>query len=53
MRDDKAGEHELVDVCRQVVVQEERPVVEEERDVVKEEATKEDFPSFNELLEDI
>ena len=46
VREEVGGQHELVQVGWQVVVQEQRPVVEEEGHVVDEVAGEQDLPGL-------
>ena len=46
----KGGQHYLVNIGRQVMMEEQGPVVKEEREVVEEVAAQEDFPRVGELF---
>ena len=53
MDDDESSDHDLEDVSREIVVEEEGPVVEEERQKVEEISAKENLSDLNKFLPQI
>jgi hypothetical protein len=51
--DDESGDHDLEDVSREIVMEEEGPVVEEERQKVEEISAKENLSDLNKFLPQI
>jgi hypothetical protein len=53
MDDHESGDHDLEDVSREIVVEEEGPVVEEKRQKVEEVSAKENLSDLNKFLPQI